>query len=268
MPKAATIVVGAAGLTAALLAVAFLADLSTVRRTALVSKAYRARKQQLFAGANDVDFGTESGVKEAMDGAKDDQMNIMMMKGRVADNKNAQMEKLKKLMGQIQVFQKKEDDFYKAIEAPAHVDIQVTQGTPGKIGPRGHRGQEGAQGDEGAKGATGKVGPVGPVGVEGDMGPQGIKGEKGDKGDKGPKGVTGPQVRFRFLAPGGRIHENASSKRLHMCLSRVPWESAVIEAQLVLKAPRVNQVRRELLASAESTGSRVLLGLWGRCEQL
>jgi hypothetical protein len=128
--------------------------------------------------ANAIDFGEESGVSEAIDSTKDDISNIKAMAGVMDDNSNPLKVKLEKLVKKVQAFKVEEDKFYKALDAPAKVDIQVGEGPPGKPGPTGYRGREGGQG------------APGPPGV---MGLQGAKGETG---------LEGPQVRRRIYRIG------------------------------------------------------------------
>jgi hypothetical protein len=100
--------------------------------------AQKARQQQL-SGIYGLDYGQESGVEEGIDEAKDDIGDIKDMQGTLDDGTNPLRVKLERLIAKVKKFQDKEDAFYKKIDAPAHVDIEVKQGPPGKEGPRGHR---------------------------------------------------------------------------------------------------------------------------------
>jgi hypothetical protein len=117
--------------------------------------------------ANAVDFGEDSGVSEAIDSSKDDISSIKAMAGTMDDGGNPLKVKLQKLVKKVKAFQQEEEEFYKAIDAPAKVDIQVSQGIPGKAGPTGYRGREGAQGSPGVPGVVGPVGAKGETGLEG-----------------------------------------------------------------------------------------------------
>jgi len=115
-------------------------------------------EEQSQDGGFELDYGKESGIMEAMDGARDDQMNIMMMKAPGALGGNVNKEKLARLQKKMAKFEKEEADFLKVVQKPAQVTLSVTQGTPGKKGPRGFRGQSGAQGKPGVSGDMGKQG--------------------------------------------------------------------------------------------------------------
>jgi len=141
----------------------------------------------------ELDYGKESGVSEAMDGAKDDISDIRGMAGTRDFDDDPVKQRLKKIMASALKFEKEEEQEYKELDAPAKVSIHVEQGSPGKEGPRGFRGTTGPQGALGPKGPTGPQGFVGPEGSEGLQGPQGPQGETGDRGATGKKGLTGPQ---------------------------------------------------------------------------
>ena len=129
-----------------------------------------ARLQSLDSDDEDpnaVDFGEESGVAEAIDSTKDDISNIKAMAGTTDDDSNPLKLKLQKLTKKVKAFQEEEESFYKALDAPAKVDIEVSQGPPGKQGPRGYRGREGAQGPPGPPGGVGPQGAKGETGLEG-----------------------------------------------------------------------------------------------------
>ena len=117
--------------------------------------------------ANAVDFGEDSGVSEAIDSSKDDISNIKAMAGTLDDGSNPLKLKLQKLVKKAKAFKEKEETFFKALDAPAKVDIEVSQGPPGKAGPTGYRGREGAQGAPGAPGVVGPQGAKGETGLEG-----------------------------------------------------------------------------------------------------
>ena len=106
----------------------------------------------------ELDFGKESGVAEAMTGARDDQMNIMMMKAPGPLGGNVNMEKLARLQEKMAKFEKEEADFLMVAQHPAQVTLSVTAGPPGLQGPRGFRGQAGNQGPPGPPGDKGKTG--------------------------------------------------------------------------------------------------------------
>jgi hypothetical protein len=110
----------------------------------------------------ELDYGKESGVEEAMNGARDDQMNIMMMKAPGELGGDVNMEKLARLQTKMKKFEEEEADFLKVAQHPAEVTISVTNGLPGLQGKRGFRGQAGGQGPPGPPGRIGKTGVSGP----------------------------------------------------------------------------------------------------------
>jgi hypothetical protein len=116
---------------------------------------------------NAVEFGESSGVSEAIDSSKDEISNIKAMAGSVDDDSDPLKQKLVRLVKKVKAFQNKENAFYKALDSPTKVDIQVSQGTPGKAGPRGYRGREGPQGASGPPGIQGVQGAKGETGLEG-----------------------------------------------------------------------------------------------------
>ena len=141
----------------------------------------------------ELDYGKESGVSEAMDSAKDDISDIRGMAGTRDFDDDPVKQRLKKIMRSALKFEAEEEAEYKALDAPAKVNIRVEQGSPGLQGPRGFRGATGPQGALGVKGPTGPRGFVGPKGAEGLQGPQGPQGATGNRGATGKKGLTGPQ---------------------------------------------------------------------------
>jgi hypothetical protein len=118
-------------------------------------------EEQPLDGGFEMDYGKESGVSEAMAGAKDDLMNIQMMKGQdelpAGDPNKEKLERLERRMAR---FEKKEADFLKVVDHPAQVTLSVTKGLPGKQGKRGARGQAGGQGAPGAPGIRGITGAL------------------------------------------------------------------------------------------------------------
>ena len=124
-----------------------------------LSGAVEPDEDQSLDGGFETDYGKESGVDEAIDGAKDDQMNIKMMQGPSDDlGPDENMEKLKRLMEKMGKFEEKEAKFLKVVQHPAQVTLSVVNGPPGKQGPRGFRGQAGGQGPPGPPGAQGLTG--------------------------------------------------------------------------------------------------------------
>lgn len=151
----------------------------------------------------ELDYGKESGVSAAMDGAKDDISDIRGMAGTRDFDDDPIKQKLKKTMRAAKQFMQEEEAYYKALDAPAKVSIRVEQGSPGEQGRRGFRGPEGIMGARGNKGPTGKQGFEGPPGEEGLQGPQGSPGKTGLRGPTGQKGVTGPQGPMGVRGPRG-----------------------------------------------------------------
>lgn len=98
----------------------------------------KARQQQL-SGIYGLDMGSESGVAEGIDESKDDIRGIKEMAGSIDEDGNPLQKKLQKIERQTGEFLKKEEDFYKKLDAPAQTDISVKQGPPGKPGKRGYR---------------------------------------------------------------------------------------------------------------------------------
>ena len=98
----------------------------------------KARQQQL-SGIYGLDFGSESGVAEGIDESKDEIRGIKMMAGTMDDDSNPLQKKLQRIERQTGLFLKKEEKFYKKLDAPAQTDISVKQGPPGKPGKRGYR---------------------------------------------------------------------------------------------------------------------------------
>ena len=124
-----------------------------------LSGAVEPDEDQSLDGGFETDYGKESGVDEAMDGAKDDQMNIKMMQGTSDDlGPDENMEKLKRLMEKMGKFEETEADLLKVVQHPAQVTLSVVNGPPGKQGPRGFRGQAGGQGPPGPPGGQGLTG--------------------------------------------------------------------------------------------------------------
>ena len=125
--------------------------------TKLVVDLSEGEDQSMDAGF-ELDYGKESGVQEAMTGARDDQMNIMMMRGPGELGGDVNREKLERLEKKMAKFEAKEAAFLKVAQKPAQVTLSVTAGPPGLPGKRGFRGQAGLQGAPGVPGIRGKTG--------------------------------------------------------------------------------------------------------------
>lgn len=161
MPRLAAVAAGATAVVAVVMTLAAIAD--TAGRVGLLQETKlgvteEGHEEQSPDAGFELDFGKESGVKEAMDGARDDQMNIMMMKAPGELGGNANMEKLARLQEKMAKFEKEEAAFLKVAQHPAQVTLSVTAGPPGLQGPRGFRGQAGRQGPPGPPGDMGKTG--------------------------------------------------------------------------------------------------------------
>lgn len=115
-------------------------------------------EDQSLDGGFELDYGKESGIEEAMTGARDDQDNIMMMKAPGELGGDVNREKLERLEKKMARFEAKEAAFLKVAQKPAQVTLSVTAGPPGKQGKRGFRGQSGLPGATGVSGVRGKTG--------------------------------------------------------------------------------------------------------------
>ena len=101
----------------------------------------RARRQRLTKLADpaldagfELDYGKESGVSEALAGARDDQLSIQMMRGTTSEGPDPNLAKLDRLQARMARFEAAEAKFLKAADRPAQVTLSVTGGPPGLQG--------------------------------------------------------------------------------------------------------------------------------------